>query len=115
MRNYIYVIMLGFLIIGGTIEYFRLNSKEIVTTRVTHKERIIESNGEKVETFYLIFTEGGTFKLEDEMIFGNFRSSDWYGDIQIGEIYEFEVVGWRSGFLSMYQNIVKYNHLKFIE
>jgi hypothetical protein len=115
MRNYIYIAIAAILLIGIGFEVFRLNSKEIVTTRVTHKERIIESNGEKVETFYLIFTEGGTFKLEDEMIFGNFRSSDWYGDIQIGEIYEFEVVGWRSGFLSMYQNIVKYNHLKFIE
>ena len=115
MKNNIYIVFAAILIIGIGFEVFRLNSKEIITTKVTHKERLVEINGEKAETFYLIFTEDCTVKLQGKMILGNFRSSDWYGDIREGEIYEFEVIGWRIGFLSMYQNIVKYNHLKSVE
>lgn len=106
MRTPIYIFVILFIFIAIGIEYFRLNTKETITAKVTHKENLVRTKGEKVETFYLIFTDGGTFELSDELIFCNFRSSDWFGDIQPGETYEFDVVGWRSGFLSMYQNIV---------
>jgi cytosine/adenosine deaminase-related metal-dependent hydrolase len=38
---------------------------------------------------------------------GKFNSSDIYGSIEVGKKYTFVIVGERSGFLSMYPNIVK--------
>lgn len=94
------------------IEISKYNNVDIITTRVVGKERIVESNSNNgVSSYYLVFTEGGTFKLQDDIVYGNFRSSDWYGDIKLNEVYEFEVIGWRIGYISEYPNIVNYKHL----
>ncbi len=83
-------------------------NKKTITTKVVDKERITKSNGDNVESYYLIFTESGAFKLEDELFYGNFNSSDWYGQIRKDSTYTFEIIGYRIGMLSEYPNIVKF-------
>ena len=83
-------------------------NKETFTTTVTDKERIVKKSGEALDSYYLIYTENGTYKLEDELLYGNFRSSDWYGKIKVDSTYEFTTIGFRIGFLSEYPNIVDF-------
>jgi len=88
--------------------FARFSKKETVTTTVTDKERIVQKSGETLDSYYLIYTEDGTYKLEDELLYGNFRSSDWYGKIKVDSTYEFTTIGFRIGFMSEYPNIVKF-------
>lgn len=54
---------------------------------------------------YLIFTDKGVFEVTDSLIIMRFNSSDFYGSIEIGKTYNFNVRGYRVPILSMYQNI----------
>ena len=84
-------------------------NKQTIKTKVTDKERITESDGHgNVTSYYLIYTEAGTLKLEDEILYGNFNSSDWYGEIRKDSTYTFHTVGYRIGFVSEYPNIVNF-------
>ena len=100
------VAIVAIAIIGFEIASF--TNKETVKTTVTYKERIVKKSGESIESYYLIYTEAGTFKLEDELLYGNFNSSDWYGKIKPDSTYEFTTIGFRIGFLSEYPNIVEF-------
>jgi hypothetical protein len=85
----------------------RYTKKETITTKVVDKERITKSDGDgNIDSYYLIFTEAGTYKLEDELMYLNFNSSDWYGKLRSDSTYTFDVIGYRIGFLSEYPNIV---------
>jgi hypothetical protein len=85
----------------------RYGNKQTVNVKVTGKERITESTGDKgVHSYYLIYSDGGTYKLEDDLFHGNFNSSDWYGRIHEGKTYKFDLIGYRIGWLSSYQNII---------
>lgn len=84
----------------GCVSYY--NTAEWVEVTVTDKERITTENS----SYYLIFTEQGTFTLTDSLMFKNFNASDDYGHLRRGEDYRVRVVGWRMPFLSSYQNIV---------
>jgi hypothetical protein len=97
-------------VVGGII--FTISgyqNKQSIKTKVIDKERITQRNGDVLESFYLIYTEAGTFKLEDELFYGNFNSSDWYGQIRKDSTYTFQTIGYRIGFLSSYPNIVNFN------
>lgn len=101
------------LVAGAIIGIISVNiavyaNKETFTTTVTDKERIVTKNGDNLDSYYLIYTENGTYKLEDELLYGNFRSSDWYGKIKVDSTYEFTTIGFRIGFLSEYPNIVEF-------
>ena len=83
-------------------------NRNIVTTKVTDKERITMSSGNNsVSSIYLIYTDAGVFSLEDDLFYLNFNSSDWYGQIKRDSTYTFTTTGYRIGFLSKYPNIVK--------
>ncbi len=84
-------------------------NKQTIKTKVTGKERITESSGDRIISYYLIYTEAGTLKLEDEILYGNFNSSDWYGQIRQDSTYTFNTVGYRVGFMSEYPNIVNFS------
>lgn len=108
--KFIYMILIPgiivLLIVGFTIA--RLSHKQTFQAKVVDKERVVKSNGESTESYYLIFTESGSYKLDDEFWYGNFNSSDWYGRIHRDSTYQFTTVGWRVGFLSWYPNIVEF-------
>jgi hypothetical protein len=105
----IILILVAVMIIGSI--FFSIagyQNKQTIKTKVTDKERITQNSGDKINSFYIIYTEAGTFKLEDDMFYGNFNSSDWYGQIHRDSTYTFETVGYRVGILSSYPNIVHF-------
>lgn len=95
------VIAIIALIIGSFA--FERGTKDTVRATVTDKVVKRYDDTDK----YLIFTDSETFEITDTIAYGNFRSSDVYGKIKIGETYEFTVCGVRIGFTSSYRNIVE--------
>ena len=105
----IILILVAVMIIGSIfLSIAGYQNKQTIKTKVTDKERITQNSGDKINSFYVIYTEAGTFKLEDDMFYGNFNSSDWYGKIHRDSTYTFETVGYRVGILSSYPNIVHF-------
>lgn len=94
--------------VGGCMAY--RSTERTVTATVEGKERVCDttqSDGQtRVDCYYLVFTDEGTFKLADSLAFGRFNSSDIYGRIKEGRTYEFAVAGWRLPIFSQYPNIV---------
>jgi len=105
----IILILVAVMIIGSIfLSIAGYQNKQTIKTKVTDKERITQNSGDEINSFYIIYTEAGTFKLEDDMFYGNFNSSDWYGQIHRDSTYTFETVGYRIGILSSYPNIVNF-------
>lgn len=104
MKKTIIILVLLVLSINFLFQYATI---DIVDIKVTDKERIVTDNGDNIESYYLVFTEDETFKNDDALFHGKFRSSDLQGNLRIGETYTVKVYGFRVGFLSMYRNIVK--------
>ena len=80
---------------------------ETITAKVSGKERITEKSGDDIKSFYLVYTDHGTLKLEDDVFRGNWRSSDSYGSLKVDSTYTFKVSGYRIGFTSTYPNIIE--------
>jgi hypothetical protein len=98
------------ILFGIIFELTKYNNRNTIIARVVDKERITTSDSDgRIDSYYLIFTENETFKLEDDLVYGNFRSSDWYGQIRKDSTYTFEVIGYRIGYLSEYQKIIAFN------
>jgi hypothetical protein len=85
------------------VSYFHT---ETFTTKVTSKERITKKSGDNIESFYLVYTDKGTLKLEDDVLRGNWESSDVYGKLKNDSSYTFTTTGFRFGLFSMYPNII---------
>jgi hypothetical protein len=104
-RIFGFQVIIGIMIIVGVLfSLSKYNNKQTVKTKVIDKERVITS----ANSYYLIFTEDGTFKLEDDLIYGNFNSSDWYGQIRRDSTYTFSLIGYRIGLMSEYPNIISF-------
>lgn len=102
------IILVAALIIGGIIfEIKSYNTVNTITAKVEGKERITEKNGDQLNSFYLVYTDKGTMKLEDDMFRGNFYSSDVYGKIKQDSTYTFKTSGYRIGWMSSYPNIIE--------
>lgn len=76
---------------------------------VTGKERITKVRDGSDQSYYLVYTDKGTFKVEDSIVLFRFDSSDLYGKIKADSTYTFRTVGFRAGFLSEYPNVVTIN------
>lgn len=106
-RSYFVIIAIAIVCIFGLsfISYLHTETK---TATVTGKEHVIENNGEgSIRSFYLVYTDKGTMKLEDDVLRGNWLSSDVYGSLRIDSTYTFTTSGYRIGLLSAYPNIIK--------
>ncbi len=82
------------------------------TATVTDKDRIVKGE-EGEDSYYIVFAkddEGNyyEFKNEDNLFRGKFNSSSFQNQIEVGETYEFTVVGYRIPFFSAYENIIKF-------
>jgi len=110
MRNSIGLIqiLVAVIIIGtvglGITGYANVKT---VTAKVEGKERITEQHGKTIDSYYLVFTDKGTLKLEDDLFRGNFYSSDVYGRLRLDSTYTFKTSGYRIGLLSSYPNIIE--------
>ncbi len=102
--------LLGIVVIVG-LAFFKYQSTygtiENVDVVVTDKERVTTGSGDSISSKYLIYTDGETFENTDNLFYGTFNSSDFYGRIQRNHRYRLTVCGWRVPWLSMYRNIVE--------
>lgn len=99
------------LVIGGIVAVFLLaiclpmlasvSNTDVVTATVSDKT--VKRSGESDQ--YLVFTDKETFCVTDSLYHGQFRSSDLYGRLKVGETYTFKVFGWRIPFFSQYRTI----------
>tara|TARA_B110000503_G_scaffold9447_1_gene12806 strand:- start:159 stop:491 length:333 start_codon:yes stop_codon:yes gene_type:complete len=101
----ILVVVLIIGLIGFQISAY--TNVETFTVKVEGKERITEKSGDNIESFYLVYTDKGTFKLEDDILRGNFYSSDVYGKLRQDSTYTFKTAGYRIGYMSSYPNIIE--------
>ena len=97
-------IILILALILSSCSYMNEQSVEAV---VNDKERV---NTQK-NSYYLVFTDKGTFKIEDQLFYGNFNSSDLYGSLKRDSKYKFVLHGYRIGLLSSYPVIEKAERL----
>ena len=122
MKKYISFIIVSSIIaiaivIGLVVDIVGSFNDHTYIITVTDKERIVEQNGDDIDSKYLIYgtdKKGQDYVLEntDNLFRGKFNSSDVYGSIKREKTYEVTVVGYRVQFLSWYENIIKYKELK---
>ena len=99
--------------VGGIIFSIAANYNEqdyVVT--VTDKD--VKNYTDKSK--YLVFTktedgETRVFSVEDSFLRFRWNSSDVYGEIEVGKMYRFTVVGFRFEILSMYENIIDFEEI----
>jgi hypothetical protein len=108
MKKTIFGLVIVGLVLSIGYNVALLSNQQTVTANVTDKERIVEMSEGLSDSYYLIYTNKGTYKLEDNLFYGNFRSSDWYGKIKKDSTYTFDLIGYRIGVTSSYQEIVKF-------
>jgi hypothetical protein len=107
MNRGIIILVVVFIIGIIAFDISSYNNVQTITAKVEGKERITESSGDKIESFYLVYTDKGTLKLEDDLFRGNFYSSDVYGKLKQDSTYTFKTSGYRIGFVSSYPNIIE--------
>jgi len=75
-------------------------------------EKTIIQNG---ETYFVIKNvsenKSEVFQNNDVILFGKMNSADFLMNIEEGNTYTFQVMGWRIPFLSMYKNILDYQEI----
>lgn len=97
------IICLGLVISYGSYKL----TYEVVEVTVMDKERECTNSGETMTCRYMIHTDVESFENVDYLVTFKFNSSDFQRRVTIGESYRFHVVGIRSGFFSMYRNVIK--------
>lgn len=107
MRSFI-IVVLGFIVGSIVFHIIAYTHTETFTAKVSGKERITEqSSKDNIDSYYLVYTDHGTLKLKDDILRGNFNSSDIYGSLKTDSTYTFQTSGYRIGFTSTYPNIIE--------
>lgn len=92
--------------VGGGLVYN--STKSSMTCTVESKERTTHvRDGESTQQKLVYTKDCGTLTVDDSLFQGSFNSADLYGQLQEGQKYDFEVIGWRNGFLSQFPNILE--------
>lgn len=100
-------ILLTLLLIINLTSCGYMNEQELTVT-IDDKERIVGNKS----SYYLIFTDTGSFKISDQFFYWKFNSSDLYGGLKRKSKYKITTHGYRIPFLSSYPNIEKYQELR---
>lgn len=88
----------------GIFRWTTIESGVVIT--VTDKERVVKNDGEKTESYYLVFSKEETFSIRDDWYNGRFGASDTYGSLEQGKTYKLRVSGWRVKLFSWYRNVL---------
>lgn len=80
---------------------------DIRNAEILKAERVTTGSGDSMRSKYLVFTDKGVFENTDTIFYGKWNSSDFYARMNMGDVCNFTVTGWRVPFLSWYQNIVE--------
>lgn len=73
------------------------------TVVVTGAERVITND----DSYYLVYTDQGTFRNSDDLLAWKFNSSDFHGEFLAGGTFEVETAGIRFAPFSWYPNILE--------
>jgi len=110
-KIFLYILAIGFfaLLIFTNLPYQWLTQRTIENVLIKDKQVSTESDKStsKVTSTYLIYTDHGVLRNDDAFWFMKFNSSDFYGNLDIGEYYDLKVYGWRIPIFTMYPNIVR--------
>lgn len=90
----------------------KMSETTVEGVEVYSKERVVRNSGDSVTSRYEVYTSEGSFKVEDTVLYGNFRSADLYGSLRENHCYDLTVVGWRVPLFSEMQNIVEAKEVK---
>lgn len=81
---------------------------ETHSCKITGKESINSRSGHE----YRVYTDCGTYIMEDQATRLNFNSADNYGRLEVGKTYEIVGSGYRIPFLSMFKAINSVKEVK---
>ena len=117
MKKYIIAGVVAIVLIGlcfTNAPYQLLTSRTIENVLIKDKQVTTETDKEtgKVVSTYLIFTDHGVYRNDDALWHIKYNSSDVYGMLDKGGLYNVKVYGWRIPIFSMYPNIVKVSPTK---
>lgn len=103
MKKYSIIIAAIFIFyIIGSIAYNKLTS-DVVTATITKTEsKIIEG-----KNVYMVYTDVGVFRCEDQWLELKFNSSDVYSKLVPNKKITFKEVGIKNNYFSYYPNIIK--------
>lgn len=68
---------------------------------------VIITKTERVDGTYLVYTDSGVYKCEDNYLLLKFNSSDMYSSLVPNKNYKFKILGFRNRLFSTYPNIIK--------
>lgn len=102
--KYFYVVIL---VIWGLFFSYKYGVVDVVKCTITDKN--LDKNLSTGENEYMVFTDKGTFRIEDDVWYWNHKTADMYGSIRIDSTYIFTVQGFRISLFGYghYKNIVK--------
>ena len=95
------VIIYGVLV-SPIIAYTTVEEKTVNITKTDIKRT---GSGEDSDDQYLVYTDKGTYKIQDSVWHWQFESSDIYGKLREGKNYKIKCFGFRIGLFSSYKNI----------
>lgn len=90
--------------IGGGIAYEVASNTNNTTVTATVTDKVVKNSGNNSK--YLIFTDKGVKEDTDNLFHGKFNSSDVYSALKVGCTYQFNQIGVRNDFFSMYPDIL---------
>lgn len=96
--------LLLIMLVGGFSASYH-SSQRNLELEVQGVERVVKEG----DSYYLVFTDQGTFANKDSLIFRKFRSSDVQNEFHQGSNCEALVAGWRIPILSVYPNVIEVN------
>lgn len=106
------LIILLFLLITGCNGLIAYGTEDTVTFTVRKTEERVQSDGESISSKRLVYTDKGTYMCGDSIWYGQFRSSDTYGEIEKGKTYKAKITGFRFGCTSSYPNIIEIEEVR---
>lgn len=103
----VFIIMVILITIPLCKSYYGVKTYTVIVT-----DKDVQNNRKKSK--YLVFTkledgETKTFSIEDSLAKWRWNSSDVYAEIEVGQTYQIEVIGWRIPIMSKYENIMKFS------
>lgn len=112
-------ILVGAILIGGIIALtmgcrtFNFNDTVYKNVTITEKYRVNKSS----DSYWIVLGENPDngdleFKIEDNVWRGQFNSTSIFNKLKVGKTYNLTVIGFRSGWLSEYPNIINYEEVK---
>lgn len=100
------------LFIGSLIFFsvYKSTNKHDVTFTVNKTERVQDRNGQGAK--YMVYTDNGVYQNTDSVLNNKYNSADLYNELKVGKKYTCTAVGFRNGFFSMFENLIRCAEVK---